>query len=288
MLVPLKKILPLAVKKRFALGAFNTANLEITLGIIRAAQAQRSPMIIQVSESTIKYAGLETIVRLIEEVDKSQGGKTPIALHLDHGRSLETVVACIKAGFSSVHRDASELPFADNVKETRKAAEYAHRHGVLAQGELGSLLGQEGLTKIKMPANNDYMTDPEMVPEFIAKTGVDTLAVSVGTMHGLFKGQENIDFERLTLVAKKAKLPLVLHGASGVAKEQIRQAIKGGIRIINIDTELRAAFTETLRRTLKQEKAFYDPRKILTPSIESVQKTVEQKTILFGSAHQVK
>ncbi len=284
MIVKLKSIIAKAQKGRYAIGAFNTANLETTLGIIRAARANNSPAIVQISEATIKYAGLEPILNIIRAVDKSEGSKTPIAIHLDHGKDWEIVKACVLAGFSSVHMDASAYSFKDNVKITKKAVEFAHKHGVWAQGELGSLFGKEGMTNVEIPKDaNSYMTDPERVKEFISSTGVDELAVSIGTMHGNFSGQENIDFKRLKSISLKTSTPLVLHGASGVDLSQIKQAIRTGITIINIDTDLRIAFTKALRLTLSKEESFYDPRKVLAPSIEAVKNEAAIKMKAFGS-----
>lgn len=286
MLVHIKKLVNSANKGGFGIGAFNTSNLEVTLGIVRGAVAQKSPIIIQVSESTIKYAGLKTIAGLVQLIANSEGKEIPIALHLDHGKSFRSVAECIKAGFSSIHIDASELPFEENIALTKQAVDYAHRYGVWAQAELGAMLGKEGMTEADIPEDpNEYMTDPDKVKEFVKRTGVDTLAVSVGTLHGYFKGREKIDFPRLKKINKQIpKIPLVLHGASGLINNDISQSIKAGVRIINIDTDLRIAFTETLRKTFAQTPSgFYDPRKILAPSIEAVSQMVEKEIKVFGS-----
>ena len=284
MLVHIKEIVKKAQQGKYAVGAFNTANLETTLAIIRGAAAKKSPVIVQVSESTIKYATLKAITHIVQTLAKNEATDIPVALHLDHGKSFLSVAECIKVGFSSVHIDASELPFDENIALTKQSVDYAHRFGVWAQGELGSLFGKEGLTNIKLPTDPDqYMTDPKKVKEFVKKTKVDTLAVSVGTMHGSFKGKEKIDFKRLEQIARQVSIPLVLHGGSGVSSRNIKLAVQRGVRIINIDTELRVAFTETLRKTLSKTKGFYDPRKILAPSIEAVEAVVAKKIEIFGS-----
>ena len=285
MLVHIKEIVKKAQKGCYAVGAFNTINLETTLAIVRAALAKKSPAIIQVSESTIKYATLRAITEIVRVLAKNEAVGIQLALHLDHGRSFSSIVGCVKAGFSSVHMDASEMAFDKNVALTRKAADYAHRFGVWTQGELGSLYGKEGMTKVDVPKDqNQYMTDPNKVGDFVSKTKIDTLAVSIGTMHGLFRGKEKIDFKRLGEISKRVDTPLVMHGGSGVADRDVRLAIRKGIRIVNIDTELRVAFTETLKKTLSRSKGFHDPRKILTPSIEAISKVVEKKIEVFGSA----
>lgn len=279
MLVHIKKVLEIANKKKIAIGAFNTANLETTLGIIRAAAKTKSPIIIQVSESTIHYAGLENIFSIIKSVAQTDGKNVPIAVHLDHGKDYELVKACVDVGFSSVHMDASSFPFEENIKLTKRAADYGRKRGAFVQGELGSLIGKEGSTVAEIPKDkNEYMTNPDKAAEFVRRTGVDTLAISVGAMHGFFPGKEKIDMARLKkITAAVPKIPLVLHGASGLPDKDISLAPKHGVRIVNIDTDLRIAYTETLRRTLaKWPKKSYDPRKILAPSIEAISAAAEK------------
>lgn len=286
MLVHIKTLLNKANKGGFGIGAFNTSNLEVTLGIVRGAVAKNSPVIIQVSEATIKYAGIKIITNLVQSVANTEGKSIPIALHLDHGKSFGVIKSCIDAGFSSVHMDASTLPYEENIALTKQAVDYAHRYGVWAQGELGAMLGKEGMTVADIPENPDeFMTDPSKVKDFIKRTGVDTLAVSVGTMHGYFKGIEKIDFVRLKKIHQEIpKMPLVLHGASGLINKDVSGAIKTGVRIINIDTDLRIAFTKTLRKTLATTPdVFYDPRKIMGPSIDAVAEMVKKEIEVFGS-----
>ncbi|MFA6227864.1 MAG: class II fructose-bisphosphate aldolase [Patescibacteria group bacterium] len=286
MITHLKNIVSSAQRGKYALGAFNTSNLEVTLGIIRGAAAQKSPVIVQVSESTIKYAGLTNITELIKIIAANDGKKIPIAIHLDHGHTFQIVADCVKAGFSSVHIDGSDLPFEKNIALTKKAAIFAHRHGVWAQAELGAMLGKEGTVLKNVPKDpNAYMTDPAKVKEFVRRTGADTLAISVGTMHGYYQGREKIDFPRLKKIQQEIpQTPLVLHGASGLSDSDLRSAAKFGVRIVNIDTDLRRAFTQALRRTIKTApKNHYDPRQILKPSIEAVAAETERLIKLFGS-----
>ncbi len=282
MLTHIKNVVGFALAKRIAIGAFNTYNLESTLAIIRAVAASGSPAIIQISEATIDYAGLETIIEMIKTIDSRENKKVPLAIHLDHGKNFEIVARCLRAGLTSVHMDGSEMPYEMNLAITRIAADLGRRYGAWVQGELGSLFGKEGMTKVKVPKNSNlYMTNPAKAAEFVKKTGVGSLAVSIGTMHGNFSGREKIDFLRLAKIKKSVKIPLVLHGGSGVSSQQIKRAIKGGIRIINIDTDLRIAFTKTLAKTLKGKITFYDPRKILCPALGAVQKEVQAKIKLF-------
>jgi fructose-bisphosphate aldolase class II len=284
-LVHIKNLLKDANRGKFALGAFNTQNLETTLAIMRAAEKNRAAFVMQVSEATIDYAGLESITEIIKTAAKKEMKRGRAALHLDHGKKFESIINCIKAGFSSIMMDASHLPFKENIAATRRAVQYAHKHGVFAQGELGRLAGIEDV--VRVAGHEAFMTHPDEAAEFVRKTGVDTLAVSIGNVHGIAKirqGVPKLDLERLKEIGKKVKVPLVLHGASGIPEEEIKKAIKLGIRIINIDTEIRLSFTDSLRKTLSGDKNIFDPRKVLAPAIEAVEKVVADKMVMFGSA----
>lgn len=284
-LVHIKNLLKDANREKYALGAFNTQNLETTLAIMRAAETNRAPLVIQVSEATIDYAGLASIAEIVKTAAKNILSRAPVALHLDHGKKFQSIIDCIKAGFSSIMMDASHLPFRENIAATRRAAEYAHKHGVFAQGELGRLAGVEDV--VRVAGHEAFMTHPDEAAEFVRKTGIDTLAVSIGNVHGIVKMREGVpklDLGRLKEIQKKIKVPLVLHGASGIPEKEIRKAIGLGVRIINIDTELRMAFTDSLRATLGKDKNIFDPRKVLTPAILAVEKVVGEKVKEFGGA----
>ncbi len=286
MLVHIKDLIVKAQKGGYAIGAFNTQNLEITMGIVRAAVVKKAPIIIQVSETTIEYAGLKAITHIVQTIAKNESTNVPIALHLDHGKSFISVSECVHAGFSSIHIDGSELPFDENIAVSKQSVDYAHRYKVWAQGELGTILGKEGLIKRKKKEikSRAYMTDPNKAEEYIKKTNVDTLAISIGNMHGMFVGDEKLDLGRLKAIREKVNIPLVLHGASGIADDEVKKAIELGITVINIDTRLRKEFTNTLQNTISKQKKEIDPRKILAPSIDAVQKAAEEKIKLFGSA----
>ena len=289
MLVHIKDILQKADREGYAVGAFNTQNLELTLAIARAAVAQKSPVIIQISEKTIEYAGLKPITHIVETIAKNHSNHVPIALHLDHGKSFLVVSECVKAGFSSIHIDGCELPYDENVALTKESVAYAHRHRVWAQGELGTIFGKEGLTKVRARQSpTAHLTDPARVREYVEATRVDTLAVSVGTFHGSFKGREHIDQRRVVAIHRAVKLPLVLHGGSGVSLQEIKLAIRRGIRVINVDTDLRIAFTQSLRRALGGLRGRYDLRGYLGPATVATQRVAEQKMVAFGSAGKVK
>lgn len=284
MLVHIKEIVPRARRDGYAIGAFNTVNLEVTLAIIRAAVAKRSPVIVQVSETTIKYAGLKPITHIVETIAKNEAVNVPVALHLDHGKSFRSVAECINSGFSSIMIDASDLPLDENIILTKQAVDYARKRDVWAQGEIGRVKGIE--EAISVSEREASMTTPEEAMTFVQKTGVDTLAVSIGNVHGIWKmrkGVPKLDIKRLKDISREITIPLVLHGASGLPQDEIQKAIATGITIINIDTELRLAFTETLRTTLRENQEMYDPREVLTPSIEAIQRVVEEKIEMFGS-----
>lgn len=285
MLVHLSELIKEAKEKKYALGAFNVENLETTLGVVRAAQKVKSPVIIQVSETSIDYAGLKAITSIVETIAREEAGDIPIALHLDHGKSFRSVAECVRVGFSSIMMDASEMPLTENIILTKQAVDFAHRKDVLVQGELGVV---KGLEEASSEERDKAMTDPDEAEEFVEKTGVDTLAVAVGNVHGIIKmrkGNPGLDLERLEQIHKKMlRIPLVLHGASGLPKDQIREGMKRGIIIINIDTELRLAFTNTLRLTLTEDPDVYDPREVLKPSIRALQRVIEAKLKIFGSA----
>lgn len=288
MLVHIKEIVPRARRDGYAIGAFNTVNLEVTLGIIRAAVAKRSPIIVQVSETTIKYAGLKPITHIVETIAKNEAVNVPVALHLDHGKSFHSVAECISSGFSSIMIDASDLPLDENIVLTKQAVDYARKRDVWAQGEIGRVKGIE--EAISVSEREASMTTPEEAMTFVQKTGVDTLAVAIGNVHGIWKmrkGVPKLDLKRLKDISREITIPLVLHGASGLPQDEIQKAIAAGITIINIDTELRLAFTETLRTTLRENQEMYDPREVLTSSIEAIQRVVEEKIEMFGSKGRV-
>lgn len=290
MLVHTKELVQEAKKNKYAIGAFNTCNLEITLGIIHAAQEANSPVIVQVTENEIKYAGLKPITHIVETIAKNEAINVPVALHLDHGKSFHSVAECINAGFSSIQIDASDLPLDENIILTKQVSDYAHKFGVWVQGELGAMAGKEGAMAIKLGKKfkmEEHMTDPAKVEEFIKKTNVDTLAVSVGTIHGMYPGIEKIDHERLKKISSLTDIPLVLHGASGTANSDISAAIEEGISIINVGTRLRVEFVRALRSFLIENDDEYDPRKVLTVGIDAVKTATKEQMQLFKSVDTV-
>lgn len=283
MLVHFKEILKAKVKEQSALGSFNAFNLETVKAIIKAAKESGIPVSVQTTENAIKYAGLKNLYSLIKTVIEEESGVVPVSIHLDHGKNLEIIEACLKIGYTSVHCDASALPFEDNIGMTKEAALMAHEHGALIQGELGNILGKEGLIKMQQGLNfKKLLTPPDQIAEYVERTGVDTVAVSLGNLHGQFVGDENLDFERLQSIHEKIKIPIVLHGGSGIADDQIRKAISLGVRIINIDTDLRIVFLSAIKNSLAMEKDNVDPREPLTQGMAAITEVVKAKAKLFN------
>ncbi|OGE85079.1 MAG: hypothetical protein A3J48_02800 [Candidatus Doudnabacteria bacterium RIFCSPHIGHO2_02_FULL_46_11] len=285
MLVHYKDLFKNNLSGRFAIPAFNSHNLEITLGIIRAAVAKNAPVIVEAAANTVKYAGLNNIYSIVASVARDPSVTVPVALHLDHDKDPEEIARAVDAGFSSVMIDASHLPFEENIVVTRKVVEYAHSKGVWVQAELGRLRGNEDWVSVS-EAEALY-TDPAEAEEFVRRTKVDTLAIAVGTLHGIIKFRENIkpkiDIERIKKIKERLDIPLILHGASGIPADQIDAAIAAGICVINIDTELRMAFSQAVREAVKDENEI-DPRKILKPAVDAVQKVCEFKLEEFHTA----
>lgn len=271
MLVNPIEIILAAQKGHYAIGSFNTSDLEITKAIISAAEKQNAPVMIETSEKAIAYAGLEEMSSFI--ISAAKKAKVPVALHLDHGSNLETVNRCLNAGYTSVMFDGSKLPYSENVIYTARAVVAAHRNGASCEGELGSIGGK---------GKSGKYTDPNEVSDFIKKTKVDFLAVSFGSKHGIGE-DENLDIDLLEKIHSKTKTPLVLHGASGVPEKYIRLAVKNGICKINIDTDIRHTFSKTIYEIRKQFNDLADPRDIMGKVMVEIQKVVEAKIKLFGS-----
>lgn len=284
MLSHIKDIVQDAEKGGYAIGAFNVHNLETVLGVARAAMRAKSPAIIQVSESAIKYMGLKPVTHIVSTVAKNVAAPIPIALHLDHGKTFNSVFECIDAGFTSVHIDASYLPLDENIKLTKQVVELAHAKKVWVQGEVGAMVGGHGeVGKKKIDIPKAKLAD---VVDFVKKTKVDSIAAAIGTAHGVFVN-EDVDLELLDEIKKAVKIPFVLHGGSGIADAKIKKSIKQGVNIINIGTDIKVAFSQTLINTCVHNKKETDPRVLLTPSIQAVEDVVADKMKVFGSAGQV-
>lgn len=286
-----------SLKSDYAVGAFNVNNMEIIQGIVDAAKQEQAPIILQVSAGARKYAKPTYLLKLVEAAMMDTG--LDICLHLDHGEDFEICKQCIDGGFTSVMIDGSKHPFEDNVALTKKVVEYAHAHGVVVEAELGKLAGVED--NIKVDSKFATYTDPEEAAEFVEKTGVDSLAIAIGTSHGAYKfsGDPQLDFDRLREIHKLIPdTPLVLHGAStvlpefvdkcnryggnipgakGVPEEMITEAAKYGICKVNIDTDLRLAMTAEIRKYLAENPKEFDPRKYLGPARDAISSMVSHK-----------
>ncbi len=301
MLATLKQVLAKADKGRYAVGAFNVNNLEILQAIVRAANKLKSPVILQTSEGAIAYAGMRYLRALVQEA--ADESTIPIVFHVDHGRDVNIIRQAIKSGYTSVMIDGSHLPFEENIALTKKVVGWAHAKGVSVEGELGTIGGAEE----RIVARKIIYTEPDAAKDFVEQTGVDALAVAIGTSHGAYKfaGSAKLDIERLRAIKQLLKMPLVLHGASGVPDwllrtaehygarlgkaegvpdDQITAAIKNGINKINTDTDLRLAFDAGVREFLATSPEDFDPRHILGRARDLIQQVVEHRIKLFGSA----
>ena len=282
----IKEIIKKAQREKYAVGAFNTSNLEVTQAIAWAAETQKAPAVISVTESALEYAGFNTLTKIVQSIVAES--KTPLVLHLDHGKSYEICKKCIDAGFRSVMIDGSMLPFEKNVKLTRKVVNYAHQKGIFVQAELGKIprVASENKKTIDVKIGEMEKTVPEEAEKFVALTEVDTLAVIIGNIHGMYAPQGNprLDIELLKKIKSKVSIPFILHGGSGISDEDIKKSIaEGGIVTVNIDTEIRLAFTNALEKFYAGSKRTSDPRKILSLARAAAQKKVEEKIKLFGS-----
>ena len=298
-LVSTKEMFENAYKGGYAIGAFNVNNMEIIQGIVDAAKEEKAPLILQVSAGARKYANPIYLKKLVEAA--LEDSDLPIVLHLDHGEDFEICKQCIDDGFTSVMIDASHHPFEENIAITKKVVEYAHSKGVVVEAELGRLAGIED--NINVSDKDATFTNPDEAVEFVERTGVDSLAIAIGTSHGAykFKGEPQLDFERLKKIASLMPgFPLVLHGAStvlpefvdlcnkyggdipgaqGVPEEMLRKAASLGVCKINIDTDLRLALTAAVRKSLTEKPSNFDPRKYLGDGRTAIKEMVRHKIV---------
>jgi len=279
-LVPAKPLLQDALEGRYAIGAFNLNNMEILQAIITAAEEERAPVILQASQGALRYAGLPYITALARAA--AEESSVPIALNLDHGTSFEQIMGCLRYGFTTIMYDGSKYPLEENIARTKKVVEACHAVGVSVEGELGRIAGTED--DISVDEKDAYLVNPDEAVRLVRETGIDYLAPAVGTAHGAYKADPEIDFDRLRETAQKTGVPMVLHGASGVPDDDIRRAVSLGVAKINIDTELRQAFSGAVRKFAAANPDVIDPRKILGPAREAMKERVRAKIRLFGSS----
>jgi fructose-bisphosphate aldolase, class II len=296
-LVTSKEMFAKALKSDYAVGAFNVNNMEIIQGIVDAAKEEQAPLILQVSAGARKYAKPAYLLKLVEAAILDTG--LDIVLHLDHGEDFEICKKCVDDGFTSVMIDGSKHSFEENIALTKQVVEYAHAKGVVVEAELGKLAGIED--DIKVDSRSATFTDPDEAAEFVQRTGVDSLAIAIGTSHGAykFKGEPFLDYERLQKISSLIpNTPLVLHGAStvlpefvarcnqyggnipgaqGVPEDMIRTATKFGVCKVNIDTDLRLAMTAEIRRIFMEHPEEFDPRKYMAPARDAIRLMVQHK-----------
>jgi tagatose 1,6-diphosphate aldolase GatY/KbaY len=265
-----------AQKGGYAVGAFNAENMEMVKAIIAAAEEVKAPVMIQTTPSTVKYASLEMFVAMVAA--EAKNAAVPVCLHLDHGSSFELAVRAVKEGYTSVMIDGSKLPFAENIEVSRRVAEVAHPNNIPVEAELGKVGGKED----DLEAVADTNTDPQEAKEFVEKTGIDSLAVAIGTAHGFYVGTPVLDKERLSEIRKVVDIPLVLHGASGLSDEDVSDCVKRGICKVNFATELRKAYTDAGKALLKEKPDTFDPKKLGEVGMAAVTKLVKSRMKVCG------
>lgn len=305
-LVSTKKMFEMAYKNGYAVGAFNVNNMEITQGIVEAVAEEQAPLILQISKGAREYAKMSYLRGIIDVAVKENPG-IPIAIHLDHGDTFEICKQCVEDGFTSVMIDASHHPYEDNIKLTKQVVEYAHKHGVVVEAELGQLGGIEEHVK-GVDDVSAHLTDPDQAVDFIKRSGCDSLALAIGTSHGAykFKTAPKLAFDVIEKIHKLVPgYPLVMHGSSsvlqefkdlinkyggkmpdamGVPEEAITKASKMGVCKVNIDTDLRMALTAKIRQVFAEKPGEFDPRKYLGPGREAIKKMVKHKLHVLGCA----
>ena len=281
-LVSMKVMLIKAKAEGYAVGQFNLNNLEFTQAILQAAEEEKSPVILGVSEGAARYmAGFKTVVKMVEGLIEDYNITVPVAIHLDHGSSFEKCKEAIDAGFTSVMIDASHHSFEENVEITSKVVEYAHAKGVSVEAELGTVGGQED----DVVAEGVIYADANECVELVKRTGIDTLAPALGSVHGPYKGEPNLGFKEMEEIGKLTGLPLVLHGGTGIPTKDITKAISLGTAKINVNTENQIASAKAVRETLAAKPEEYDPRKYLGPARDAIKATVIGKIKEFGSSN---
>ena len=313
-LVTTKEMFAKAYEGKYSIGAFNINNMEIIQGVVEACKKQNSAVILQVSKSALKYAHPLYLTKMVEAAVEETG--LDIALPLDHGPDFETCKACIEAGFTSVMFDGSHFDYEENVAKTKEIVDYAHERGVVVEAELGKLAGVED--EVNVAAGNATYTDPDQAVDFVKRTGVDSLAVAIGTSHGAykFKGEAKLDFDRLQLITEKLEAagfhnyPIVLHGASsvdqnavatcneyggqikgakGIPVEMLRKASSMAVCKINMDTDIRLAMTAAVRKSLSEKPEAFDPRGYLGEGRNDIEAMVEGKILnVLGSTNSMK
>lgn len=280
-LVTTKEMLLRAQAGHYAVGAFNAENMEMVMAVVQAAEESRSPVIMQTTPSTVKYAGLDYYLAMAKAA--AARAAVPVAMHLDHGDSFSLAMQALRTGYTSIMIDGSHDAFEDNIALTRRVTDACAPSGIPVEAELGKVGGKEDDLE---GGDGNPFTDPQQAKEFVERTNVDSLAVAIGTAHGLYKGVPKLDFERLSAIRELVSIPLVLHGASGVPDEAVRESIRRGICKVNFATELRIAFSNGVKQYLADDPDVFDPKKYSKVGRANVVALVKEKIALCGSAGQ--
>ncbi|MCM3756060.1 fructose-bisphosphate aldolase [Sporosarcina aquimarina] len=280
-LVSMKEMMIKGKREGYAIGQFNLNNLEYTQAILQAAQSENSPVILGVSEGAARYmGGFTTVVHMVKGLMHDYKITVPVAIHLDHGSSLEKCKEAIDAGFTSVMIDASAKPIEENIAITKQVVEYAHPKNVSVEAELGLVGGQEDDTI----SEGVMYADPAECKRLVDETNIDCLAPALGSVHGPYKGEPNLGFKEMEEISNQSDLPLVLHGGTGIPTKDIQRSISLGTSKINVNTENQIQGTKKVREVLAADSEVYDPRKFLAPMREAIQATVVEKMREFGSS----
>lgn len=270
-----------AQEGHYAVGAFNVENMEMVMAVLKAAEEMNSPVIMQTTPSTVKYAGLDYYLAMVRAA--AERTTVPVAMHLDHGNSFDLAMQALRTGYTSIMIDGSHESFEDNIALTRRVTDACAPSGISVEAELGKVGGKED----DLVADHDSpYTDPQQAKEFAERTNVTSLAVAIGTAHGFYKGTPKLDFERLSAIREVVSIPLVLHGASGVPDDAVRESIKRGICKVNFATELRVAFSNGVKKYLAENPDAFDPKKYTAVGMEYVTELVKEKISVCGSEGQ--
>ncbi|MCW7762400.1 tagatose bisphosphate family class II aldolase [Photorhabdus luminescens] len=278
-LISSRQMLKKALREGYAVPAFNVHNLETVQVVAETAARLASPVILAGTPSTFSYAGTDYLVSICQ--DAARRHNLPLALHLDHHEELVDISHKVTSGVRSVMIDGSHLPFEENIRKVAEVVRFCHRYDVSVEAELGRLGGQED--DLQVSSADSFFTDPLAAKAFVARTGIDSLAVAIGSAHGLYHGEPHLDFDRLAAICEQVDIPLVLHGASGIPEVMIQQAIGLGVCKVNVATDLKIAFADAVKRYFIQHPDANDPRKYIAPGKQAMQAVVEEKIRICGS-----
>ena len=280
MLVTTKEMLLKAQEGNYAVGAFNVENMEMVMAVIAAAEELNAPVIMQTTPSTVKYAGLDYYLANVATAAKN--AKVPVAMHLDHGSSFSLAMQALRQGYTSIMIDGSHSVFEENIAITKSVVDACKPSNIPVEAELGKVGGKED----DLDGGDGGYTDPKEALEFVQKTGVNSLAVAIGTAHGVYKGEPKLDLDRLVEIRKIVDVPLVLHRASGLSEEAVKESIKRGICKVNFATELRIAYTDGVKELLEEKPETIDPKKYGLVGIEKVKELVKNRMMMCGCQNQ--